>query len=215
MQTELNAINRVTGSEVKLQSTEGGDGLVVPGGVLYEEVTRAGLAFHFHTTTATAGVTSTPSTAVNCAFRNTADDGGKSMIIDAIYAMQVGNAGATLSGFGIIYVLGQTRVAALTSGGLIPRKNNGMGPSTDTVCIMSLTATALDAVTGVVIGWLPAGPGIFQNIASLPGLVIFNEINGRIIVPPGRILGVHVAAGSTTATWNMGLMWHEKVITLG
>ncbi len=215
MQTELNVINRVTGAEVKLQSSEGADGFVVPGGSLYEDITRAG-SFHFHTTTATAGLTAVPTTAVNCAFRNTADDGGRSMIIDAIYAMQVGNAAASLSGFSIIYVLGQTRVDALADGGLIPRKNNGMGPSTDTVCIMSLTGTALDAVTAPdATVWQPAGPGIFQSIASLPGMMIFNEIDGRIIVPPGRILGVHVLAGTTTATWNMGIMWHEKVLTLG
>ncbi len=215
MQTELNVINRVTGNEVKLQSTEGGDGLIVPGGALYEDITRAG-SFHFHTTTATAGLTAVPTTAVNCAFRNTDDDGGRSMIIDAIYAMQVGNAGATLSGFGIIYVLGQTRVDALTDGALIPRKNNGMGPATNTVCVMSLTATALDGVTGELDdNWLPAGPGVYPNIASLPGMCIFDEIDGRIIVPPGRILGLHVLAGATTATWNMGIMWHEKVLTLG
>lgn len=214
MQTELLGINRVSGAEIALEADEAGELLVAAGDSDYAEITRAGLSFTYRNTTAVAALTSLPTTATNTAFRNTAPDGGKSMIIDAIFSLQIGNTAAALGQFSIIYVLGQTRVASQAVDVLIPRKNNSLGDQTSTICTQSIGGTALDAVTGVAIGWMPIGPTVQVGVASLPGMCIYAPVDGRIIVAPGRILGLHMMGSQTTPTWIMGIQWHEKVITL-
>ena len=215
MQTELLGINRVSGIEIALEANEPSELLLAKGDSDYTEVTRDGQAFTYRNTTAVAGLTALPTTATNTAFRNSADAGGKSLIIAAIFALQIGNTAAALGQFSIIYVLGQTRVATQAVDVLVPRKNNGLGPSSDTVCTQSIGGTALDAVTGVSIGWMPIGPTVQVGVASLPGMCIYAPVDGRVIVSPGRILGLHVMGSHTTPTWVMGIQWHEEVITLG
>ena len=214
MQTEILGINRVSGAEIALQANQAGEQLVAAGDADYTEVTRGGFAFTYRNTTAVAAVTSIPTTATNTAFRNSDADGGRSVIIDAIWATQIGNGAAALSQFSMIYVLGQTRVAAQAVDVLVIRKTNSLGDQTSSVVTQSIGGTALDAVTGVAIGWNTIGSQATGAVASLPGMSMFAWVNGRIIIAPGRILGLHVLGSQTTPTWNMGIMWHEKTITL-
>ncbi len=214
--TEL--INREEPSQsIGAEGSPAGDTLVAAGDAKYTDITRAG-SFIYRNTTAVAAVTGLPSTATNTAFRNTAEDGGVSVIVDAIFALQIGNGAAAFGQWGMIYVLGQTRVASQAVDVLIPRKTNGIGSTTGqvgTVVTQSIGGTALDAVTGVAIGWMPIGSSVETVVASLPGTQMWAEVDGRIIVPPGHIIGLHVLASQTTPTFIMGMMWHEKVIKLG
>lgn len=212
METKLRAVNRVTGRPIDLQANEAGEALVAMGGSRFEEITREGHAFHCQSETATAPVAAPGTTTCGFGIWNSAADGGRSIIIDMLFAANV-TAGATLGNFSMMYVLGQTRVVALT-GDLTIRKNNGMGPTTDSVALCEAGGAILDTVTGVVIGWLPIGPTVNAHVVSLFGMCLVAEVDGRIIVPPGRALGLEVIADTAAGTWNMGAMWHEKVITL-
>ena len=216
MQTEIKAINRVTSDEINLEMDESKNALVAQGEAKYVETTRSGKHFIMRNTTAVAAVVALPTTAVNCAFYNTDPDGGRSIIVDAIFALNIAYGGTNLGQCGMIYVLGQTRIAVATmaDAGLIPQKANGLGPTTDTCIRMSIAAETLDAVTGVEVGWMPIGNGARTGVVTTPGMVLWEEVDGRIILPPGRFMGLHVMASEVDPTFVMGMMWHEKVLTL-
>jgi hypothetical protein len=211
MESKVRAINRVTRVMGDLQANQAGEALLAPGSAEYEEITRGGFAFHFITPTTTAAVIAVPTVACAGSLYNTADDGGRSLIIDAVFGYSVAG-GAVLYQASMIYVLGQTRVAAL-AGGIVIRKNNGLGVTSDSIALAT-DAGNLDAVTGVAVGWAPIGNSIVSAVASLGQLALFVPVDGRIIVPPGRALGLHVLASAVGTTWQVGVMWHEKQITL-
>jgi len=212
METKLRAKNRVTEVAGDLQGTEAGEALVAMGAAEYEDITRSGQAFHCINPTTTAAVIAVGTTAAHLSIWNSADDGGKSIIIDAIFGFAVAGA-AVLYQVGLIYVLGQTRVAS-NGGAIVVRRNNGYGATSDSVALCDDVAT-LDAVTGVAVGWMPVGNSVTSAVVSLGGLAIFERVDGRIIVPPGRLLGIKPLASAVGTTWQVGAMWHEKVITLG
>jgi len=202
-----------TSTELEAQATDAGEALIAVGMAPYEEITRQGYAFHVQSTTPTASVVALPTTTAGIGFWNSAADRGKSAIIDAIWATNI-VAHTTLGQAGLIFVVGQTRVAALASA-FVVRKNNGNGPGSDNVLLAATGGAVLDSVTGVAIGWTPIGPTVNVSVISLPGAVLWADVGGRIIVPPGRQFGVNVMASNTQFTWNIGVMWHEKVLSLG
>lgn len=201
-----------TSTEISAQGTDAGEALVAAGMAPYEEITRQGKAYHVTSTTPTASVVALPTTTAGIGFWNSASDGGKSAIIDAIYAVNI-VAHSTLGQACLIYVVGQTRVAALANA-FVVRKNNGNGPGADNVLLAATGGAVLDAVTGVAIGWVPCGNTANFSVVSLPGAVLYADVGGRIIVPPGRQFGINVLASNTQFTWNIGVMWHEKQLTL-
>lgn len=203
-----------TSTELSAQATDAGEALIAAGMAPFEETTRLGYGFHCTATTATASVVALPTRACGIALWNAAEDGGKSIIIDAVYAINaVGHA--VLGQCGLICVVGQTDVATVTSA-LIVRKNNGNGPGKDSIAIVAAGgATAIDAVTGVAIGWVPVGKMANLSVVSLPGVVLWAPIDGRIIVPPARAFGVNVISSNVENTFNCGVVWHEKQLTLG
>ena len=215
MQTEILAINRVTGSEIELGANEVGDLLNAPGDADYTEITRGGKSFICKNTTAVAAVIAIPTTAIGFAIYNTAADGGRSIIIDSMFGCSVA-AGAVLYQAELIYCLGQSRVVQPTNSAMLVRKLNMNGATTDSVAFTTIGGTALPttAGTGVAINWFPAGDNTSSVIASLGGMGLWVPIDGRIIVAPGRYCAIHVLASAVGTTWNTGFMWHEKQITL-
>ena len=199
-----------TSDEISAQASPTGEALVAQGMAPFEEISRTG-SFHCTTTTPVASVVALPTTAASIRMFNTATDGGRSIVIDAIYAVSIVGHG-TLGQFGLICVVGQTRVAALVQD-LVVRKSNGMGAGADSTAAL-VAGGALDAVTGVAIGWIPVGPTANMSVISLPSVVLWAPIDGRIIVPPGRQFGVNVMGVNATTTFNCGIMWHEKQLDL-
>ena len=203
-----------TSSELSAQSTDAGEALVAPGKAKYEELTRQGKSFHVTATTPTVGVVALPTRAAGIALWNSAEDGGLSIVIDAIYAICCVGAG-TLGQYGMICVAGQTDVAAVART-LIPRKNNGNGPGYDSVANIAAGGnTVLDSVTGVAIGWIPFGDTANRTLTATPGAVLMAPVDGRIIVPPARAFGVNVMCDHVDNTFECGIMWHEVQLTNG
>ena len=202
-----------TSDEVYAQATDAGDALVAAGMAPYEEITRQGYAFHVKSTTATVSVVALPTTSCAIGFYNSAADGGKSAVIDAIFAVAaVGTT--TLGQFGMIYCVGQNRTTALTNA-FVVRKNNGNGPAVGNVLLAATGGAVLSGDPGAAIHWMPIGPSANMTVVSLLGVVLFADVGGRIIVPPGRQFGVNIMSSNTAHTFNMGIMWHEKVLKLG
>ncbi len=211
METRVRAENRVTRVAADLKANQAGDLFSAQGGADYEDVTRRGFAFHVKATTQVPSVVAIPTVATGIMFWNSAADGGKSMIVDAIFAVNLDGSDA-LATYGLIYVLGQTRVATVADE-LTARRNNGYGATANTVAIIAEGGN-LDAVTGVAIGWMPVGRSIQQAIVSLQGTTIWADVDGRIIIPPGRAFGIHTIASDVNSDFQCGMMWHEDVVKL-
>jgi len=186
----------------------------------YEETTKMGRSFEVHTVAAVAAVVALPTTAAMLTIWNGEPDNGRSLIIDRVWGLRIVSTTAIASQASLIGALGQTRVASLgAASGLPVNALNGNGGK-DTKAVSYLTAVALDAVTGVTNNWrvLPGQTGglkISAGAATVGGDMINAEVNGRIIVPPGRAFGVHVFAPLVGETFIAGIEWHEKVISLG
>jgi len=214
MQTKVRGIQSVTGNEIDILANEEGALAVAQMASGYEEITRQGRAFIAKNTVAVASVIALPTTAISFALYNSAADGGRSIIIDAVFAIGPANAAAALEQVSMIYNLGQTRAALPTNSAMVPLKTNGYGPGTDTVAYTTIGGTALDAVTGVAINWFPIGNSVTTAVVSLPGGALWVPVDGRLICPPGRYFALHTLAASVGLTMNVGCMWHERVLTL-
>lgn len=189
--------------------------LVAQGSTQYGETVRAGHAFWTGPTTPVAAVVAVPTTAAMFAIFNNDVDGGRSAIIDWIsWLLTTGTAAA---GQGTLLCnIGQVREAAPTDSGMTIKKLNGLGASgVDSKIRSILTATALPATTGVAANWFPLGAGAAKpGAAATPGAGGYVDVNGRIIVPPGRYFAVHVLADVVGSLYLPAIGWHEKQLDL-
>lgn len=205
---------RAPGDEESLGLNEQGALLVALDSSPYGELVRSGRAFEVHTTTAVAAVVAVPTTAVLLQIYNNEADDGRAYIIDRVWGLMA--AGTAAAGQGaLIGALGQTRVAAPALALLAINALNGTGGKDTRV---TQSTAALDAVTGVVGNWrvLPGQTGGLKvGAAATPGVFINADVNGRLMVPPGRSFGVHVLADVVGSTFTVGIEWHEKLFKLG
>jgi hypothetical protein len=190
--------------------------LVAQGSAEYEELTRPGRAFWTGTTAAVAAVVAIPTTGTLLALYNAAPDNGKSLIIDWIGASGVAKTAAA-GQQQMIGLIGQLREALPTAAALTFKKMNGMGTTSGAVDTIALPVTAaLPAGTGIVANWFPIGPSFGSpGAAATPGDGAWQELKGRIIVPPGRYFAIHVIADVVGSTYQGFIGWHEKQIVLG
>lgn len=202
------------GDDEQIALTEQLEQLVAMGSSPYGEIVKIGRAFETHTTSALAAVVAVPTTANMLSIWNGDAVGGRVLVIDRVWAlMAVGTAAAGQAA--LIGALGQSAVASLASASLAINALNGNGGK-DTKATNS--TTALDAVTGVAGNWrvLPGQTGGNKTgAAATPGVYINAEVNGRLLVPPGRLFAVHVLADVVGSTFTCGIEWHEKTMKLG
>lgn len=193
--------------------------IVAPGGAPYQEIVRMGRAFWTGTTAAVAAVTAIPTTAVLFALYNNAPDGGRSLIIDWMAAQNVVSVTTTANQAQMLALVGQVREAAPTDAALSIKKCNGFGGGVpDSFVRTILTATALPATTGVQANWFPVGQNGIKTSTTAnttPGYGMYQQLDGRIIVPPGRYFAMHVIANTTGETFQGFIGWHEKQLILG
>lgn len=181
----------------------------------YQETTRMGRAFWTGTTTAVAACVTSPTTVQLFSLYNNASDGGESLIIDWVAAENVAST-AVASQATILGNIGQVRETAPTNAATTIKRMNGFGSSNDTNVYTILTATALPATTGIAANWFPLGPSAVKpGAATTPGYTVYNVIDGRIIVPPGRYFATHVLANVVGETFNVFIGWHEAQLALG
>lgn len=203
------------GDDEQLALTGQLEQLVAMGSAPYREVVRLGRAFYTGTTTAVASIVALPTTAVALALYNNDVDGGRSLVIDWVGAINI-VAGAATGQSEIIANLGQTRATAPTDQGLAIKKANGLGSGlADTKVRTIIGGTALDAVTGTAANWFPLGPAVGKPGAVAVGPSIWVPVDGRIIVPPGRYFALHTFSDITTDTFQVFVGWHEVQLLLG
>lgn len=188
--------------------------LVAFGASPYGEIVRVGRAFETKTSGALAAVVAVPTVANMLSLWNGDPDGGRSLVIDRVWALNIVST-AVAGQAALIGCLGQTRVAALAASAFAKNALNGNGGN-DTKVVASIAN--LDAVTGVVANWrlLPGQTGGSKpGAAGTPGYWVNSQVDGRIIVPPGRLFAAHVLANVIGETFICGIEWHERKMTLG
>jgi hypothetical protein len=192
--------------------------IVASGASPQGEITRVGRAFKNGTQTAVAGVVAIPTTAVGFAIYNNEPDGGRSYIIDRVWAQNVAST-AVATQAQMLALVGQVRETAptdATPANSLVKLNGFGGGSTDSRQRAILTATALPATTGLQGLWIPVGPaGVKTGVAALPGYGMEALIQGRMICAPGRYFAITVLSSVVGETFQMGVEWHEKLLRLG
>lgn len=201
------------GDDEQIALTEQLEQLVAIGTSAYGEIVKIGRAFRVNTTTAIAAVTAIPTTACLLALFNNEDDNGRSYIIDRVWALQAA-AATQADAQSLICLLGSTREAAPTDAALKVVSLNGTGHK-DSKARTILNATALPATTGIAGDWFPPTQLTNAQAGAFGGCSITANIDGRIIVPPGRYFAMHVLSGHVTNTFQGGIEWHERQIRLG
>jgi len=207
----------------QLQLSGQAEQLIAFGAAPYQEIVRQGRAFVANTATAVATVVAIPATAVyGFIIYNNESDGGRSYILDRVSALYTVNSGAALAHVGIIGCLGLVREAVPTAAAIIPKQMNGMGNS-DTKARFVLTgdnawglgATLAPPTSVFTSAWFPIGNSINSAVNALPGFQTDVNIDGRIIIPPGRLFAVHTLGSVVTSSAQFYIYWHEKVILNG
>lgn len=180
----------------------------------YGEIVRLGRAFQTHTTAAVAALVAPPAATANLQLYNNEPDGGRSYIID--YAWMANIVSTAVAASAQLWALvGQVRETPPTDAALLITQLNGLG-NKDTRARTVLTATALPGTTGVAGNWFQIGPTQAKaGAAATPGYGGGVELNGRIIVPPGRFFALAVMANVVGETFTTGVTWHERVLRLG
>jgi hypothetical protein len=196
--------------------------LIAFGAAPYQEIVRQGRAFMVNTTTAVATVVAVPSTAYGFGIWNGEADGGRSYVIDAVAALFTVNGGAALVQDGIIGCLGLVREANPTNTQLTPKQMNGMGNADTKVRTIVAAdnpyaggAGTVLVTTGIAGNWFPIGNSVNSAVNALPGYQIVANVDGRIIVPPGRLFLLHTLGSVNTSSAQLYIWWHEKVILNG
>lgn len=184
----------------------------------YAEITKVGAAFEVHTVAAAVAVVALPTTANLLSLWNGEAPGdGLVYVIDRVWSLQIASAAAAGQA-SLIGCLGQTAVAPLATAGLAFNALNGNGGGGPGKTKAINSTAALDAVTGVLGNWrlLPGQKGgVRVGVTSIPGMFNEAEVHGKIIVPPGRLFGVHLLADTVATTALVGIEFHQRKLTLG
>jgi hypothetical protein len=191
--------------------------LIAPGAAPYREITKMGRAFWTGQTAAVAGVIAIPTTAANFALYNNAPDGGRSLVIDWVAALNIVST-AIATQAQILALVGQVREATPTAAALTFKKMNGLAGGTGTLVdsVAIPVTAALPAGTGIAANWFPLGPSVAKTgVAATPGYGCWAAADGRIIVPPGRYFAMNVMASAVAETFQGFVGWHELAIDLG
>ena len=207
----LNHIKRVlggSGEEVAQGGDKYGNAYIAQGLPPYVVLSKEGNGWQVMATAAVAALIVRPSTVALGTLWNGEADGGKSYIIDRIFAQQLVSATAAAR-WGIWACLHPINMTA---------------PTADITAIKSMSGktnyggSAKFDIGATVVndGWFPWGDGKdVEATGTLGGNQSSVPVGGRLIVPPSAGLSIHVVASSVDVDLCVGVSWYEKVLDLG
>jgi hypothetical protein len=171
----------------------------------YTEMARKNKGWATMSTAAVAGLVVRPSVAAAFEIHNGYADDGPSMIIDRLFWFNLVSTNVIEGFSGWAQVTASK--AAPTSGGFAVRGNSGSAYGGSVIA--AAATTVLDN------GWFPWG-NAYQKGAG--GVVPFGalsaHVEGRLIVPPGHSLCLHVVSSLVGQTFTQGAAWFEEVIKI-
>lgn len=175
------------------------------------EMTRAGRRFMgIFSTTGIGTVQAVPTTTANWLLYN--PDPGRAYVIDQITAFFLsGTAGIGGTLVGIVSPITATLPAAATGAAV----GNASAGGLNSKAVLAVTYTLPTPAGMVQWGILPGQQG--QTTGVVPGLGgnYTADVRGRLIVPPGKALGLAlITAAGTAPLFVMGASWHEVELDL-
>ena len=168
----------------------------------YTEMARRG-GFSVMNTTALAALVVRPSTVANLTLFNNEAAGGKSYVIDRLFAFNlVSTAAQARHGlWACVHKPMAKPTADITAIASSSGKNYGG------LAVVDTGATVADD------GWFPWGPwGDVEPTGVLPGGILTVNVEGRLIVPPGCGISTQVVSSVVGNTYTTGFSWYEVVI---
>lgn len=198
------------GNDKKIEVTDDGDLLVAFGLPPYAEMTRQGGGWSAISTAAVAALVVRPSTTALFTLWNGEGSGGKSYVIDRLFAHQL-VSGAAESRFGIwacVHPAGMTNPGvdiARSATNLVGNSGKPYGG----LAVVGVDETVVDN------GWFPWGNSVsVEPTGVLPGAQVAVPVEGRLIVPPQGGLSLHVVASSVNEDFTIGCAWYEHQLDL-
>lgn len=196
------------GVETAIKANEAGSLFTANYGFPYEESVREGQMYSVQTATPFAGIVALPTTLAKLEIAN--NHASLSMVIDTIWSWQL---------LGTAVVWGHTpwaqvgtKVVSANTALVIYSANGG---TSITSAAGTAAQTAVDQ-TVVANGWrvFPGSTMNFGLAAATPGGANVGQVDGRLIVPPGKSLHVAVTASVNTASaFHCGASWAWRSIT--
>jgi hypothetical protein len=170
----------------------------------YAEMTRMGQGWATMSTSAVAGLVVRPSTTAAVEIWNGYNAGGPSLIIDRLFAFNLVSTNV-IEGFSLWAQVTASK-AAPSSTVLTVRGNSGKayGGSVAT----GVSTTVVDS------GWFPWTETTSKGAGGVVpfGAQVVN-VEGRLIVPPGSSLCLHIVSSLVGQTFTQGASWYERTIT--
>lgn len=188
-----------------------GELLVAPALPPFAELTRMGNAWSVAIATGSAfqPVAAWPTTLANIVLYNGNSTGGKSFVVDTIWAAAITSIAAATS---------FTCLAQISNAGVAAPTNDTAQLITSKAGIGTYAGNAKRAVANtafmVASKWTVVGQSSGHPSTAI-GAGVFADIAGRIIVPPGACLGVNVCASTAGGTMIQGIDWFEVQLDLG
>lgn len=155
------------------------------------------------TTAAVAGLVVRPTTVSLITIFNGEAPGGKSLVIDRLFAFNLVTAAAQTM-FSLWYCNHTQPInVAKPANEIVTLRGTGDGREPDNGTVrVEVDGTVLDD------GWFPCGNwGEGEEAGVLPGAAIEWECNGRLIVRPKAALSLHVVAGTVAEDFTVGASW--------
>lgn len=206
-QTDIRVAKRAGDNDqmVLAQSNEQKDLLVAQGLPPYTEATRSGAGWSTMSTTAVAGLVVRPSTTAAFEIHNVTSTNGASLIIDRLFYFNLVSTNAIEGWSGWAQVT--TTKAAPNDGSFVVRGSSGQAYGGKVIAAAGTTVIAS--------GWFPWTQAVQKGAGGVvPFGATIAEVNGRLIVPPGSSLCLHVVSSLVGQTFTQGASWYEKVLTI-
>jgi len=191
------------------QATAGGNELgeqfIAQGLPPYTEMTRKGQAWATMSVTAVAGLVVRPSTVCALELWNGYNTGGPSLIVDRLFYFNLVSTNVIEGFSGWAQVTAAK--AAPSSASLVVRGNSGKAYSG--AVVNAVGTTVIDS------GWFP-WTSAYQKGAGgvVPFGAVMATVEGRLIVPPGSSLCLHVVSSLVGETFTQGASWYEETLTI-
>ena len=194
MDAEVKAQNSI-GADVAVKATDGGILHILPYQVVW---TAKGYGKQAMATAAIAALVARPTTTSMLTIYNPSS---KHLVMERVFAHNlVGVAGSSYGIWLCVHPIGMT--APIGNNISIRNSTSGIAAGGSATVVDTAEAVSND-------GWFPWGDSGHAVTVTVPGGSIAPEVGGRIIIPPGAGLSIHVVADTTGATFTTGFHWFE------
>ncbi len=183
--------------------------LVAQGNPPYHELNRLGSGWSVQTTTLFAPLVARPGTTAILEIYNNATS-GMTMSVDDLFAEQILSTAASQTY--AIYAMVSTQKAVPSLTALSVQSSSSRAFYTTTASSKVVTGVSTTVVDN---GWRPWGSvQAWGTATATPGNGWNAPVDGRLIVPPGASLCLHVVGALATAsTFQVGAHWFEIPFT--